>query len=318
MQFSTSYIIAASQLFAFAMGAPLLNADAQEARGLVERAAYKVFGGDGSAAQGWPKMSDWKDFETLWKANEKTMGGSCTQFNQKNNSPEETANIKKAIAQVSKETNIKDVFLLSILMQESKGCVRAPTTNYGFDNPGLMQSFQGKNSCFNVNPCPSDKIVGMIRDGAGIGAEAGLQQSIKTAGGSDAQTYYKASRVYNSGSLSAGPNLGAGIATHCYASDVANRLIGWDDSSAHGCEEATIGSKGGSSTSTPTPATSSTPATSNTPVTASGSCKKSYTVKAGDTCASTGASVADLVKLNPGLKSDCTNLQAGKSYCLEK
>ncbi|PVH94274.1 hypothetical protein DM02DRAFT_618749 [Periconia macrospinosa] len=312
MQFTTSYIIAASQLFALAMGAPLLQADAREARSLVERSAYKVFGGDGSAAQGWPKKADWKSFEDLWKANENTINNSCTQFNQKNNSPEETANIKKAISKVSKEVNIEERVLLAIVVQESKGCVRAPTTNYGFDNPGLMQSFQGKNTCFNVSPCPVEKIEGMIRDGAGVGAEAGLGQSIKKAGGNDAQTIYKAARNYNSGSLDPSGNLGKGIATHCYSSDVANILIGWADGK-HGCDEATIGNLGGSSSpSTPattTPAPAATPATTTT--TPSGGCKKSILVKAGDTCASTGITAA----LNPGLNAQCSNLIAGKTYC---
>ncbi|KAF2636794.1 hypothetical protein P280DRAFT_381136, partial [Massarina eburnea CBS 473.64] len=189
--------------------------------------AYKVFGGDGSAGQGWPKQSEWKDFESLWKANEPTMKKSCAQFQQKDNTQEEINNIKAAIKEVAASTKIPDAFILSIVMQESKGCVRAPTTNYGFDNPGLMQSFNGKASCFNVSPCPKDKIVSMIKEGAGVGLEAGLTQSIKAAGGSDAQTYYRASRVYNSGSAPVGVNLGTGIATHCYSSDVANRLIGW-------------------------------------------------------------------------------------------
>lgn len=318
MQFTTTSIIAASQLFALAMGAPLLKADAREARSLVERAAYKVFGGDGSSAQGWPKQSDWKSFEDLWKANEKTISGSCSQFNQANNSPEETANIKKAISQVAKEVNIEDRVLLSIVVQESKGCVRAPTTNYGFDNPGLMQSFQGKNSCFNVNPCPMDKIVGMIRDGAGVGAEAGLQQSIKKAGGSDAKTIYRAARHYNSGSIDPSGNLGKGIATHCYSSDVANRLIGWaDDKTA--CQEATIGNIGGSSAST-SATTDDKPSDSkpadtkpadDKPAQPSGNCTKKVMVKPGDTCDSTGITQAN----NPGLNAQCTNLIAGQTYC---
>ena len=39
--------------------------------------------------------------------------------------------------------------------------------------------------------------------------------------------YYKAARIYNSGSIASTKNLGQGIATHCYASDIANRLTGW-------------------------------------------------------------------------------------------
>lgn len=66
MHFSTSYIIAASQLFAVAFGAPLFKADAATARSLVARAGYKVFGGDGTTAQGWPAESEWASFEEIW------------------------------------------------------------------------------------------------------------------------------------------------------------------------------------------------------------------------------------------------------------
>ncbi len=45
-----------------------------------------------------------------------------------------------------------------------------------------------------------------------------------TTGGT---AFYRAARIYNSGSIDASGDLGAGVATHCYASDVANRLMGW-------------------------------------------------------------------------------------------
>jgi len=61
------------------------------------------------------------------------------------------------------------------------------------------------------------------------------------AGGSDVSTYYKAARIYNSGSIDPSGNLGAGIATHCYASDIANRLTGWA-SGPSTCNPATVGS----------------------------------------------------------------------------
>lgn len=37
---------------------------------------------------------------------------------------------------------------------------------------------------------------------------------------------YRAARIYNSGRVDPSGDLGKGIATHCYASDVANRLTG--------------------------------------------------------------------------------------------
>lgn len=72
----------------------------------------------------------------------------------------------------------------------------------------------------------------MISDGtAGTAAGDGLAQCLNqanTAGGEGAQAFYWAARIYNSGSYAAGGTaLEGGIATHCYATDVANRLTGW-------------------------------------------------------------------------------------------
>jgi len=116
-------------------------------------------------------------------------------------------------------------------MQESKGCVRAPTTNYGVTNPGLMQSHDGTGSCNNggvQDPCPQSEITQMITDGTtGTSSGDGLEQTMSQAGSDDVSKYYKAARIYNSGSVASSGNLNDGIATHCYASDIANRLTGW-------------------------------------------------------------------------------------------
>lgn len=271
-------------------------------------------------------------------ANVDTMGKSCSQFGQENNSQDETAAIKKAIESVAKDSGVASHFLLTFMMQESKGCVRAPTTNYGVNNPGLMQSFNGQHSCNpdgkGVVPCPDDMILGMISDGAGIGLEFGLSQAIKQSGASDVSKYYKGARIYNSGSIAASGNLGDGIATHCYASDIANRLLGWAGDSASGCDEATIGSIGGGAPSAGAkddkpkdeqPKQPTQPSTTEgsdsqdgpaQPPASSSGCSKTYNVQNGDTCASTGVDLATLMKLNPDLKADCTNLMAGKEYCV--
>lgn len=82
----------------------------------------------------------------------------------------------------------------------------------------------------------------MITDGTdGTSYGPGLKQLMAQSGATDVSMYYKAARMYNSGSIDSSGNLGAGIATHCYASDIANRLIGW--SAGFGtCDENTIGS----------------------------------------------------------------------------
>lgn len=62
----------------------------------------------------------------------------------------------------------------------------------------------------------------------------GLMQTMQQAGCEDVSKYYKAARIYNSGSVTGG-DLSLGVATHCYAADIANRLTGWTDA-ASGCE----------------------------------------------------------------------------------
>ncbi|QUC21018.1 uncharacterized protein UV8b_05259 [Ustilaginoidea virens] len=194
------------------------------------KAYIKTFLGTGAPSQGWPEQSQWVDFESMWSANlANVISKACSSFGQPNNSDQESADLKKAILSVAKSSNIDARFILAVVTQESGGCVRAPTTNYGVRNPGLMQSHDGAHSCYNVNPCPSAQILGMVQDGsAGTSSGDGLQQILAKAGSGVAQ-YYKASRVYNSGSVAASGLLQDGIATHCYASDIANRLIGWSE-----------------------------------------------------------------------------------------
>jgi LysM repeat protein len=120
------------------------------------------------------------------------------------------------------------------MLQESAACVRAPTTNYGVRNPGLMQSHNGVGTCNNEgdvqDPCPYSEILQMVRDGVeGTSSGDGLKQLLQQAPGNVNTRYYAAARLYNSGSIAATGMLDQGIATHCYSSDVANRLIGWVD-----------------------------------------------------------------------------------------
>jgi len=109
--------------------------------------------------------------------------------------------------------------------------VRVPTTNYGVRNPGLMQDHDGGATCndngYVQTPCPSDVILQMVRDGtAGTDAGDGLANCLNGAanwnpnGGDDAD-FYRAARIYNSGSIADSGNLEEGIATHCYSSDIA-------------------------------------------------------------------------------------------------
>lgn len=162
------------------------------------------------------------------------------------NSEEETSAIEEAIHAVSSETSVDPRFILAIVIQESKGCVRVHTTNNGVQNTGLMQSHDGAGSCNKggsmTTPCPSDMIRQMISDGTGgTSAGDGLKQCLAAQSGEESAKYYKAARTYNSGSIDPSGNLGAGIATHCYSSDIANRLTGWAGDVTE-CVESSISS----------------------------------------------------------------------------
>lgn len=89
------------------------------------------------------------------------MFDSCDE-GQTNDSGPEVGDIYNAIEQVAAEANLDHRFILAVIMQESGGCVRVQTTNYGFNNPGLMQSFEGTHSCDNngvqTNPCPQSEV----------------------------------------------------------------------------------------------------------------------------------------------------------------
>ena len=133
-------------------------------------------------------------------------------------------------------TSVDNRFILAVILQESGGCVRVPTTYGSVPNPGLMQDHDGSATCWSngasgvvvQNPCPASTITQMIQEGtSGTASGDGLSQCLSEAGTSDVSAFYRAARIYNSGSIAPSGDLGQGVATHCYASDIANRLTGW-------------------------------------------------------------------------------------------
>ncbi|KAJ5949650.1 hypothetical protein N7454_001234 [Penicillium verhagenii] len=290
--FILPFLLAAGSL-PLISGAPIASylykksADAVSSPSIVERSTVverssdlyeAVFGGDGSTTDGWPTISEWiSSFDEMFEANEAVMSASCAQFDVADNSDAENADIKTAIQAVATSSGVDARFILAIVMQESNGCVRVQTTDNGVVNPGLMQSHDGSGSCNKdgtvQNPCPYSEIHQMIVDGVeGTTEGDGLEQLLAAEGGSTAEDYYKVARCYNSGSVASDGNLGQGVATHCYASDVANRLLGWS-SGTSSCVADTVGDLidstwSGSSTSSgsTTSASSSAVATTSTSV----------------------------------------------------
>ncbi|KAJ4370832.1 hypothetical protein N0V86_008525 [Didymella sp. IMI 355093] len=236
----TSFVAACS-VFALSSAAPVRNA---ASLAISARDTYIMFGGDGSTATGWPSQKQWLSWDDAWQANLDTIQNSCQAEGWgPNNSDAETQDIKDSIIGESKSSGIPKEFILAIMMQESKGCVRAPTTRWSHDNPGLMQSAQGTGSCNPngnpISPCSTTEIRQMIHDGTnGDGLETTLTQCVADAGTTDDSKWYKAARLYNAGRITDN-NLGIGP-TPCYASDIANRLTSPFDGSP--CDNTVIGS----------------------------------------------------------------------------
>ncbi|KAG5959971.1 hypothetical protein E4U57_007536 [Claviceps arundinis] len=189
---------------------------------------YQMYRGNGSPSEGWPEKALWVPFENMFRNYRGQMLQSCGNQNppQPNNDEQEVKAIYDGILKASVASGVDRRFILAILMQESKGCVRAPTTNYGVRNPGLMQNHDGAGTCNEgglvKKPCPVATIHQMISEGvSGTAAGDGLANCINVAGGADVSAFYKAARIYNSGSIAKTGQLQDGIATHCYASDVA-------------------------------------------------------------------------------------------------
>ena len=154
----------------------------------------------------------WLDYDTLWSLNLPAL--------QTNDSPTEISYLSSAIQKVSSLSSIDARVILAVIMQESSGNVRVPTTNNGVVNPGLMQSHNG----VSFDPAdPEGSILQMVKDGVmGTSSGDGLMQTLQKNGGD----VWAAVRQYNSGSVDV-KNLSNGLgSTSAYCSDVANRLMG--------------------------------------------------------------------------------------------
>ena len=183
--------------------------------------------------------------------NAELMKVSCTNLGMPQGSDttdEEIGMLYHAIQDVASSSHVDHRFILAVIMQESLGCVRVYTTANANANPGIMQDHAGSHTCNPatkgitdqmVFPCPAEQIQGMIEDGVGgTNFGDGLAAYLNTvvhranaagfaASGNNAQVYYQAARLYNSGSVDY-MNLGRGYSSrNCYASDIANRLTGW-------------------------------------------------------------------------------------------
>lgn len=208
--------------------------------------AYNIYRGSGTVADGWPAPEKWISFDTMWDLNKNNIAGSCswmTQIDGKtpvdNNTPTETENLRQAIMTVADKYGLPRAFVLAIVMQESNGCVHVWTTYNPVRNPGLMQTHNGAGTCYDQRAglylkspdCTASIIEQMIIDGVnGTTDGDGLVQTIAKSGYEAGRVarYYVGARIYNGGEGGLDKtDLMITAGTKCYASDVANRLVGW-------------------------------------------------------------------------------------------
>lgn len=165
-------------------------------------------------ASHFPSPHDWARYEVLWSSNKRLLALHDT--------PSEIRQIKSSIESVARSAGVDVRVILCVIVQESGGNVRVPTTTSpgGIRNPGLMQSHNG--AAFDPAH-PGASILQMVRDGVeGTRDGDGLKACYKKHG----ENWYKAFRAYNSGSVN-DKDLSDGLgATGKYVSDVANRLMG--------------------------------------------------------------------------------------------
>jgi hypothetical protein len=131
MKLSATFSIAACSILELASAAPF-SSDTSN-RSLNPRATYTMFGGDGSAANGWPSRQQWMPYETalsvipspylhsdlilirLRNANLATIRQSCGTLGWgPNNSDAEIQALKDAITKVSASSGIPKVLSLPL------------------------------------------------------------------------------------------------------------------------------------------------------------------------------------------------------------
>ncbi|KEF51450.1 uncharacterized protein A1O9_12367 [Exophiala aquamarina CBS 119918] len=200
---------------------------------------YRTYQGDGSLQSGWPAKSQWLSFNRMWDHVQSGLGEFCVGGVQ-STTAQEKQDIRDSILNVSADALIDPRFVLAVVLQESNGCVRvrATTSSDGIHNPGVMQTSNGIGSCNDgaaISPCPRSEIHQMILDGVRLG-DNNLVKALNEAGSipglgqaEEAQAFYRAARMYNSGffSFTDGADLAQKGAIECYSSDIGNRLLGW-------------------------------------------------------------------------------------------
>ncbi|CAG5149603.1 uncharacterized protein ALTATR162_LOCUS2405 [Alternaria atra] len=323
-------ILTASSFIALGHAVPL-HFHVATSTTLAPRAAYVTFGGDGSMSAGWPKQTEWMSFDDAWEANQDFIKVSCKHDGWgDNNSDAGTQAIRDSIKTESETSGVPTELILAVMMQESKGCVRAPTSQSDAHNPGLMQG-AGTASCHSlaqgpVSPCPTSKIRDMIHEGtAGQGLRTSLKESLDAfSTTTDDSKYYKAAPLQHAtlltlrnrlikpfGESSCDNNAIAGLTKtegrESYENDDDQKI----DLDQHQTDNKRPAPKEHGDNQ------GSDSGIWDTSITgAADDCTKHYVPKKGSNCESVPIAFTKLRQLNSKLKDDCSNLWAGYQYCI--
>ncbi|KAI9843824.1 MAG: hypothetical protein M1837_006084 [Sclerophora amabilis] len=168
----------------------------------------------------FPDESKWLDFTTLFNNVKPALS--------KHNSGPEIGEIWNAVQSASSSSKIDKRIIFSVILQESGGDVRTRTGDDG-QSPGLMQ-IHGGTDCLSSSygECPKETIHKMVNNGV-QGTGPGGADGLKTCYARYGNSYPKALRCYNSGSVTDPSNLSSVSAgTPSYVSDIGNRLQGAD------------------------------------------------------------------------------------------
>ncbi|KAF2260405.1 hypothetical protein CC78DRAFT_26282 [Lojkania enalia] len=190
------------------------------------------------AKSSFPKMSQWLSFDQMWEINANLI-------------PEHQDAIKKAIVDISSKSKVDARLILALIMQESEGQWNIHCTGEGESDCGLMQ-MRGSQDVASMQGNVEDTIKASIQDGL-YGIKPG--NSVVPKGNPGYITYlnaqlrdfcdkaedipfaqgnpFAAAFMYNQGHIKNDDLTVNEFGTKVeYATDIANRLMGWVNTGA--------------------------------------------------------------------------------------
>lgn len=183
---------------------------------------YQCFSGPSSTFVQKIPFRNWMSFDAMFARNKQY------SLLPVGDTPAEATAIHDAIVAVAQKSKVDARVILAVVIQETTGNVRAPCTNNGVQNCGLMQSYNPADTAYDPKNMQAS-ITQMVVDGTqGTAAGPGLVQLFNGQGVKTMGSVWTVLRAYNSGCVNFKDLSDGTTATASYVSDVANRLLGWN------------------------------------------------------------------------------------------